>query len=129
YKPLDFDTYEIRLLQLHWDPEIGGIRCSLEYASLIDPGPYIALSYCWGNPETTNIMYVGGVAFKATKNLISALREIRKLKRKTGDGAFTRLWVDAVCINQYDPQERSHQVRNMRQIYSRAQEVLSFVGL
>ncbi|KAL5329415.1 hypothetical protein ACEPPN_002927 [Leptodophora sp. 'Broadleaf-Isolate-01'] len=128
YKPLDFDTYEIRLLQLHWDPEIGGIRCSLEYASLIDPGPYIALSYCWGNPETT-IMYVGGVAFKATKNLISALREIRKLKRKTGDGAFTRLWVDAVCINQYDPQERSHQVRNMRQIYSRAQEVLSFVGL
>ncbi|KAH7305636.1 heterokaryon incompatibility protein-domain-containing protein [Rhexocercosporidium sp. MPI-PUGE-AT-0058] len=150
YKPLDFDTYEIRLLQLHWGSELTQINCSLEYASLIDPGPYIALSYCWGNPEATELthaagiaglpplerfiqsdktIHVDGIALKATKNLVSALWEIRKLKRKTGDGTFTRLWVDAVCINQNDPQERSHQVRSMRQIYSRAQEVLSFVGL
>ncbi|KAG4441522.1 hypothetical protein IFR05_002979 [Cadophora sp. M221] len=131
YKPLDFDTYEIRLLQLQWGSEIEGIQCALEHVSLIDPGPYIALSYCWGDPETTKLPYNGivaamhsllsataihvdGVAFKATKNLISALREIRKLKRKTGNGEFTRLWVDAVCINQNDPQERSHQALETR---------------
>ncbi|KAL2075158.1 hypothetical protein VTL71DRAFT_100 [Oculimacula yallundae] len=131
YKPLDFDTFEIRLLRLNWDdlgPSTDGIDCSLEYVSLIDPGPYIALSYCWGSLEDTKTIHVDSVEFKATTNLVSALKAIRKLKRKTGDGAFTRLWVDAVCINQNDPQERSQQVRTMRQIYSKAQEVLAFAG-
>ena len=41
---------------------------------------------------------------------------------------FEYLWVDALCINQNDAQERSEQVRNMRQIYSRADEVFSWVG-
>jgi hypothetical protein len=36
--------------------------------------------------------------------------------------------VDTICINQSDNQERSQQVRNMRQIYSRAEEVFSWVG-
>ena len=128
YKPLDFDTYEIRLLQLQWGSDEEDISCALEYASLIDPGPYIALSYCWGDLKRTRLMNIGDVEFRATENLVHALQAIRKLKRRTGNDGFTRLWVDAVCINQKDAQERSHQVRNMRQIYSRAQEVLSFVG-
>jgi hypothetical protein len=37
------------------------------------------------------------------------------------------LWVDALCINQGDPVERSQQVRQMRQIYSRASEVVSWI--
>ncbi|KAK0123682.1 hypothetical protein ONS95_008694 [Cadophora gregata] len=128
YKPLDFDTYEIRLLRLKWAPAEADISCALEYASLIDPGPYIALSYCWGDLNRTRLMNIGEVEFNATENLVHALQAVRKLRRQTGDGDFTRLWVDAVCINQKDAQERSHQVRNMRQIYSRAQEVLAFVG-
>ncbi|KAH7377554.1 heterokaryon incompatibility protein-domain-containing protein [Cadophora sp. MPI-SDFR-AT-0126] len=128
YKPLDFDTYEIRLLQLQWDREEAAVSCALEYASLIDPGPYIALSYCWGDLEATKRMNIGDFEFNATENLVRALQAVRKLRRQTGSGDFTRLWVDAVCINQKDAQERSHQVRNMRQIYSRAQEVISFVG-
>ncbi|CZT10743.1 uncharacterized protein RAG0_15124 [Rhynchosporium agropyri] len=130
YKPLDFETYEIRLLRLQWGFEnIEDIHCSLEHASLIDPGSYIALSYCWGNFDDAKHIYVDGVKHRATVNLVSALQTIRKLKRNTGDGAFTRLWVDALCINQNDSQERSHQVRTMRQIYSRAQEVLAFAGV
>ncbi|PVH73001.1 hypothetical protein DL98DRAFT_366154, partial [Cadophora sp. DSE1049] len=128
YKPLDFDTYEIRLLQLQWGSDEEEISCALEYASLIDPGPYIALSYCWGDLKKTRLMNIGDVEFNATENLVHALQAVRKLRRQTGKEGFSRLWVDAVCINQKDAQERSHQVRNMRQIYSRAQEVLSFVG-
>ena len=33
------------------------------------------------------------------------------------------LWVDAVCIKQEDPEERSRQVQNMRKIFSSATEV------
>ena len=47
YEKLDFDRYEIRILRLSDNIEEGApIVCSLEHASLLDPGPYIALSYC-----------------------------------------------------------------------------------
>ena len=38
------------------------------------------------------------------------------------------MWVDAICINQADREERSLQVRNMRQIFSRADHVVCWVG-
>jgi hypothetical protein len=38
------------------------------------------------------------------------------------------IWLDAVCINQDDIQERSHQVQSMRQIYSGAKCVYSWLG-
>jgi hypothetical protein len=43
YLPLDFATHEIRILAL--DMTNGDISYSLEHVSLIEPGPYIALSY------------------------------------------------------------------------------------
>jgi hypothetical protein len=58
---------------------------------------------------------------KVTSNLGQALRGLRPKIGKT------RLWVDALCINQEDLTERSQQVRLMRQIYSRAKEVISWV--
>lgn len=45
-----------------------------------------------------------------------------------GDLLGSFRWYDALCINQNDNQERSQQVRNMRQIYSRAEEVFAWVG-
>ena len=38
------------------------------------------------------------------------------------------LWIDQICINQTDLQERSEQVRIMRQIYSKAQLVILWLG-
>jgi hypothetical protein len=37
-------------------------------------------------------------------------------------------WYDALCIHQSDNQERSEQVRTMRQIYSMAEEVVAYVS-
>jgi hypothetical protein len=37
-------------------------------------------------------------------------------------------WVDTICINQYDVEERSLQVRIMHLIYSKADEVVVYVG-
>jgi hypothetical protein len=46
YCRLDFDSYEIRILKLNGSAdESDPIVCSLEHASLIDPGPYVSLSY------------------------------------------------------------------------------------
>ncbi|CZR67724.1 uncharacterized protein PAC_17623 [Phialocephala subalpina] len=38
------------------------------------------------------------------------------------------LWVDAVCINQSDLHERSHQIEYMREIYKRAFTVIIWLG-
>jgi len=38
------------------------------------------------------------------------------------------LWVDAICINQNDVVERGHQVRLMRDIFSRAKRVVVWLG-
>ena len=39
------------------------------------------------------------------------------------------LWIDAICINQMDLEERNHQVKLMAYIFARAQEVLVWLGV
>lgn len=128
YRPLDFDTHEFRLLTFNLgEHDSGWVPCFVEHASLINPPPYIALSYCWGNPTNTTEMRIGDVGILITENLNSALIEVLTLMKNRGEDKV-QIWADAVCINQDDGQERSQQVRNMREIYSKATEVIAFVG-
>lgn len=38
------------------------------------------------------------------------------------------MWIDAICINQNDNQERGHQIAHMRSIYHRASRVMIWLG-
>lgn len=105
------------------------IHCSLEVAQLDDPDGslYEALSYTWadldGDKRNCMPIYIGSHfdVLLVTKNCQSALRRLRK--------RFDRLlWIDAICINQNDPIERSAQVNHMSEIYSRASRVLIYLG-
>ncbi|KAH7327498.1 heterokaryon incompatibility protein-domain-containing protein [Rhexocercosporidium sp. MPI-PUGE-AT-0058] len=129
YRKLDFDNYDFRVLVLKFsDSDDGKLDCYLEHESLINPGSYLALSYCWGNQETTRSIQIGGHFVEITTNLAAALYAVRRLRCPTATKGLIRLWVDAICINQTDNEERSNQVRNMRQIYAKSSEVLSWVG-
>ena len=64
------------------------------------------------------VILVEGRRFEVTSNLLSALRSIRKRKAKT------LIWIDQICINQEDFEERGHQVSIMKHIYSRARTVV-----
>jgi hypothetical protein len=131
YQPLDFATFEIRLLTI-LDGEVadkvsGGdvrpfIRCSLHHTRLIEPPQYRALSYCWGDPLVTKPIIVNGCVMQVTANLEAALRELKAQQLKV-------LWVDALCINQSDTVERGIQVTRMGHIYSRAYEVIAWLGV
>jgi hypothetical protein len=92
---------------------------------------YRALSYCWGNPNVTKPITVDGVEFRATVNLEAALRQLRAddfaQRHIRGDDA-TPLWIDSICINQRDINERSLQVQQMKIIYSMASEVVVWLG-
>jgi hypothetical protein len=83
---------------------------------------YEALSYTWGDPKVTISVEINGVEFPVTTNLFSALKRLRKPARERV------LWVDAVCIDQSNLDERAKQVRRMRSIYQRAKRVLVWLG-
>ncbi|KAH0565027.1 hypothetical protein GP486_001579 [Trichoglossum hirsutum] len=73
--------------------------------------PYEALSYVWGDQSITRPIVVDGQEIQVTANLEAALRHIRKPDRTVV------IWVDAICINQGDNAEKSHQVSMMHDIY------------
>ena len=116
----------IRLLRLNpSEDETAPIKCQLFNYSLdgSDKGPpqYEALSYVWGNPENTLPIFIDEHQFNITENLYAALRRLR-------DRSIEWIWIDAICINQQDQQERGHQVRSMAKIYGRAHRVVVWLG-
>ncbi|VUC23266.1 unnamed protein product [Clonostachys rosea] len=131
---------EIRLLEIL--PSSSGsedeqVSCRLFKAPLTSKKlHYAALSYVWGDPNVTERVTINGSMKNVTTNLASALKRFRNSKEKTsgdkivGDksSAPLPLWVDAVCINQDDTEERNHQVTHMSVIYSNAAYVLSWFG-
>jgi len=133
YQPLK--PSEIRLLQLlprSPDEEYDPIRCNIIHTSFEQchvPDSffsYEALSYVWGGDRTVPI-YCGDREILATPNLVSALSRLRQ-KMPKYPGFHRTLWIDAICIDQDDVVERGHQVRLMKDIYSRARRVLIWLG-
>jgi hypothetical protein len=80
-------------------------------------GDYVALSYTWGDPKDTKQIYVNEVPMDVTTNLEAALRVLRE---KEPIEAGIKIWIDALCINQTDNEEKGVQVRRMRDIYQKA---------
>ncbi|EOO00383.1 putative het domain containing protein [Phaeoacremonium minimum UCRPA7] len=123
YRALDSAQHEIRLLKLLPAADFQDeIRCKLVYITLDNVEPYEALSYTWGKVEFSHPIVLDGESFKITANLDSALRYLRWPSEER------TLWVDAVCINQMDIGERSHQVTLMKDIYQHCQTDLVWLG-
>ena len=73
-----------------------------------------------------------GKEFDQTESVrgLDALPTVRKLNSTANDTVRPRrLWIDALCINQEDVQERNEQVGLMNRIYGDADEVLIWLGL
>lgn len=87
--------------------------------------PFIALSYVWGACDPGRTILLNGKIKTVTPNLHDALFHIRG---KLAQLKPVPLWVDAVCINQEDWDERAQQVAKMADIYSRASTVLFWLG-
>ena len=126
YKALNTLTNEIRLLSFMPTIEPNGIGLQLDVVNINKAPPYRALSYVWGDPTITEPICLNGVNFKVTKNLYTALQAI--LEHYSGDSEFRYFWIDAICINQNDATEKTRQVGLMYDIYSRATEVIMWLG-
>ncbi|KAF5595051.1 heterokaryon incompatibility 6 OR allele [Fusarium pseudocircinatum] len=127
YKPLDNSRQEIRLLTL-LPPRDGdaNIHCTLSHAVLNNASSenpkYEALSYVWGEPDFSEPIILNNHTFYITPSL----KYILSCLRQRDDQARV-LWVDAICINQSDVEERGHQVALMREIYSNCQRDIAWL--
>lgn len=147
-RPLDSTIQEIRLLEILLDDsDSSPVAVKIHVVSLNDDPEFTALSYVWGDPNETKDISIRGKKLPVTINLEAALKEIRRSDRhmcegrprssssvpsKNKDGSNvvlgTRIWIDALCINQLDDLEKSLQVRKMDQIYRRATQVFIWLG-
>ncbi|KAK0642159.1 heterokaryon incompatibility protein-domain-containing protein [Cercophora newfieldiana] len=119
---LDLGADQIRILTLRRGSWNDAISCDLEIARLQSNPQYEALSYAWGDATVRAPIILDGCMYQVTTNLEAALRRLRHPTRDR------RLWVDALCINQADDAEKSHQVNLMSHIYSNAAHGLMWLG-
>jgi hypothetical protein len=88
-------------------------------------GDFVALSYAWGDPAKQKEIVVDGKRLQVQANLEAALRVLQfKNPIKTG----YRIWIDALCINEGDREEKSQEVGRMRLIYELAADVVIWLG-
>ena len=114
----------------------------LQTFNLVDHPAYYALSYTWGNPESSVekersadislihpergdscTVLLNGKPFTVLQNLYDALQQI--ISSVPHEPYF---WIDAICINQSDLVERGAQVSIIGEIYQRATLVYIWLG-
>lgn len=84
-------------------------------------GDYTAISYMWGSPEDTKTITINGVPVAVGKNLTAALDRLRS-------SLVDKVWIDAICINQDDIDERNAQILRIRDIFSQSLAVTVWLG-
>ncbi|KAN0108649.1 Heterokaryon incompatibility protein (HET) domain containing protein [Hyaloscypha variabilis] len=148
YRPLDRSTREIRLAHLAPSPNLEEQpSCTLHIVSLDESTYFEGLSYVCGDPTITAPIQLrapprrttddaeqfpalsGLVEYEdrntqwpVTTNLEAALRYLRH------ESEVRILWIDAICIDQSNIEERNHQVPLMKAIYSNAVLVCIWLG-
>lgn len=122
YEPLSSPKEMIRVMRILPGIEGQPVQCFV-HAEQRSSAKYEALSYVWGDPTLRRFIMINGTRISVGKNLYDCLVHLR---RPTTD---RELWVDTLCINQADSDERSQQVLLMGDLYKNAAQVVIWLGL
>ncbi|KAK5310598.1 hypothetical protein LTR70_009363 [Exophiala xenobiotica] len=113
---------EIRLLELLPGSTGDIIRCRMIATPLRGAPEYSAVSYVWGHSHSSLQISVNGNAFAVRENTFQALSQLRL------EDTVRMIWVDSICIDQGNIEEKQHQLRLMHDVYSQAGAVLVWLG-
>ncbi|KAI0124150.1 heterokaryon incompatibility protein-domain-containing protein [Xylariales sp. AK1849] len=116
---------DIRLLKIIFKSRTQEISYELVHKRLFEvSGQFVAISYRWGilKPDRSIPMTNPGSSLAVTRVVKAMLEHI------IGDLDVQYLWIDAICINQVDAEEKSSQVSMMGQIFSSAKSVRVWLG-
>jgi hypothetical protein len=92
----------------------------------VDPNNYVAMSYAWGPEEPTATIFLNGQKIEVRANLEAGLRQFRKMDYFRAGG---KIWIDALCINQADKNEKELQIQMMTSVYKIAGNVIVWLGV
>ncbi|KAK1977647.1 heterokaryon incompatibility protein-domain-containing protein [Colletotrichum cereale] len=130
YEPLKHPD-STRVLVLHPAGSFKSqLRCSMiqysrqEQLRSVDPSRnYSAVSYTWGPPDfSVDLIIDQSIAVEITPTVDSILRYLR------GSHKPLYLWIDALCINQQDENDKALQIPQMGEIYKCAETVHVWLG-
>lgn len=126
---LDPARNDIRLLGISNNGLVNGqLRCSRVKRSLDDKPECHAQSYVWGKDDPSEPIYVNGHRVLITKNLLRVLTTIQRAADEYPVDATHLHWVDAICLNQADDEEKEVQVPRMDVIFKGAVGVVATLG-
>jgi hypothetical protein len=133
---LENPSEQIRLLKVYPTTSDHGapskISCELKVVWLREALDFAAVSYTWkhalypeqsqdADSEDMRLITCNGVRCRILENLDDALLQFRQQPDQL-------LWVDAICIDQASPKEKTEQVQLMSFIYQAATKVFIWLG-
>jgi hypothetical protein len=122
YTPL-IEHDETRLLVLAPGDANEQLSGRLQRIRLSRAPAYEALSYEWGDPTKSRVIILNNhIPVSITELLFNALQDLRQ------EHSARAIWAHALCINQPDVEELQQQVAIMKEIYSKASRVITYIG-
>lgn len=109
---------DIRLVKVLPTLREGFSQCLISSHSINES--FMTLSYTWGPSSNDHIVWLNGVMFNVRCHLWNFLL----MASHNYPNVF--IWIDAICIDQFNTTERSEQVRRMGNIYSLQQDLELF---
>jgi hypothetical protein len=98
------------------------LKGEILHADLDNPPPYEAISYTWGDVTRSKKLLVDGCQFGVSAGLYELLEALSSREK------HVLLWVDYICINQDDEEDKANQIPVMRDIYQRASRTVAWLG-
>jgi hypothetical protein len=122
YEPLE-SVEQFRLLSVEPFAQSQHFTYELRTFSMSNAPSYESVSYVWGqNDRNFTLSFRDSTVLRITRSLFSALP---LLSRHCRSGY---LWIDQICIDQSNLEERNHQVRYMGNVYKQAKQVFIYLG-
>jgi hypothetical protein len=116
---------QIRLLVIHPSASVEDpIVCELRHVSILEARKekYQALSYRWDDPTDLRKIYCSKCTISVTANLWDALKALRP------QHVESKVWIDQICIDQKDKEEKADQIALMGKIYTDALCTVIWLG-
>lgn len=118
---LPWEVRTIRIITIRPGLPGDSVMCDLHIGNF-EAEEYEALSYVWGPTDLTRKISISGKPVYVTDQLYHAMKHLRYRAKPRS------IWIDALCIDQNDPDDRARQVSQMRRIYESATRVIVWLG-
>ena len=124
YRKLDPSQKETRLVLIRPACNEGDVHCEMQTISLLarPPPTYETISYVWGDAKLHGTVFINDQKLNVPLSTEVVLRRMRHAEVERS------VWIDSLCIDQTDDDDRNYQVQLMCDIYSNTATGLIWLG-